>query len=105
MSSVSRNRSPFSTQPLHSTPSNESRMLGTKTLDFPNDQELIKFGVQTLQQATDPDELICSEAVTLDRSSLKNSPGKPKVWLMSPLDSAILSQIEDAYGFCCSFYD
>ena len=58
-------------QPLKLTPP-----LGKSITTFANDQELMKYALVTLQQAADPEDIICSDAVTLDRTSLKNSSGK-----------------------------
>jgi hypothetical protein len=51
------------------------KLSGQKSDAFPNDQELIKYALGTLEQAADPDDLICSDAVTLDRTSLKQASG------------------------------
>jgi hypothetical protein len=52
------------------------KIAGKKSDTFSNDQELVKYALATLQQAVDPDDLICSDAVTLDRTSLKQASGK-----------------------------
>lgn len=70
-------------------------IFSTENLLFTNDQELVRFALSTIQEAEDPDDLICSDALTFSRNSLKNNE-----------DDKILSgMLEDAHSFCCSFYD
>jgi hypothetical protein len=54
---------------------NSNFSVGKNTTAFATDQELIKYALVTLQQSADPDDIICSDALTLDRTSLKNSSG------------------------------
>jgi len=50
--------------------------LGGDTLKFENDKALFAFALSKLSQVHDPDELICSQAVTLNRAQLKSQKSK-----------------------------
>jgi hypothetical protein len=45
-------------------------------LKFDNDKALFQFALSKLSQVHDPDELICSTAVTLNRAQLKSQKSK-----------------------------
>lgn len=78
-------------------------MADTQSTQFTNDQELIKFSLATLQKCADPDELICSDSKTLNRSALKHESGN--CFLVNPSGATFVGLIEDAHSFCCSFYE
>lgn len=62
---------------------------------FANDQQLMRFALQTLSASKDPEKLLCSRAVPLSRSNLK---------LLAKNDSqALTDALRDVHALCCSF--
>lgn len=47
---------------------------------FENDKAIVAFALKTIQEADDPDDLICSTSPTLCRASLKSLDSKSNIF-------------------------